>query len=218
MTAQSLMRSVRNLVLVLGDQPGVSSAALDAFDPEAGFGWMAEVAGEARHIWAAKPHIAVFLSCMHHFRDKVNAQGFPVDYRHLDDPETRGTLGAELRRAEEAREPKGPSWCNRVNGGCSMISATQQIRLGCCCRSVQTVTTYARGPMGDLACPFTALHWDFLKRHEALSSQNRRMGLELRDLRRIDADEQHAVRQRASRVRRDLVSDWGATGDSQRAR
>jgi deoxyribodipyrimidine photolyase-related protein len=67
---------------------------------------MAEVPGEAQHVWATKQHIAIFLSAMRHFRDQLQAEGFRVDYRSMDHPDNRGTLGAELRRVAEARRPK----------------------------------------------------------------------------------------------------------------
>jgi deoxyribodipyrimidine photolyase-related protein len=67
---------------------------------------MAEVEAESKHVWATKPHIAIFLSAMRHFRDTLHAQGFRVDYREIDDLDNRGSLGAELRRAAEARRPE----------------------------------------------------------------------------------------------------------------
>ena len=87
---------VRHLVLVLGDQLDIGSAAFDGFDPQVDLVWMAEVAGEATHVWASRPHIALFLSSMRHFRDRLNDEGFPVEYRRLEDPENRGTLGLSL--------------------------------------------------------------------------------------------------------------------------
>jgi deoxyribodipyrimidine photolyase-related protein len=61
--------------------------------------------------------------------------------------------------------------------------------------------------LGDEACPFTTLYWDFLMRHEERFSRNRRMGLQLHNLRKIDADERRAIRRKASRVRMALTSD-----------
>ncbi|MGD2147983.1 MAG: cryptochrome/photolyase family protein, partial [Anaerolineae bacterium] len=61
--------------------------------------------------------------------------------------------------------------------------------------------------VGDNACPFTTLYWDFLMRHEALLGRNRRMGLQLRNLRRLDANEKQAIRRRASFIRHDVGSD-----------
>jgi deoxyribodipyrimidine photolyase-related protein len=103
----------RHLVLVLGDQLDAGSAAFDGFDRQADVVWMAEVAEEAEHVWTTKSHIAIFLSSMRHFRDRLRANGFSVDYREMDDasvdrdngPYARSSLGAELRRAVEAWKP-----------------------------------------------------------------------------------------------------------------
>ena len=74
---------IRNLVLVLGDQLDRRSAAFDQFDPGHDRVWMAEVAEESTHVWAAKPRIALFLSAMRHFRDRLRAEGIAIDYREL---------------------------------------------------------------------------------------------------------------------------------------
>ncbi len=87
---------VRHLVLVLGDQLDAQSAVFDGFDPSVDAVWMAEVAGEAEHVWSSKPRIAIFLSAMRHFRDVLRAQGIHVHYRQLDDPDKRGSFVAEL--------------------------------------------------------------------------------------------------------------------------
>ncbi len=100
---------IRHLVLVLGDQLDAGSAAFDGFDPRADVVWMAEVMEEAEHVWASKPHIALFLSAMRHFRDRLRAEGSPpvrIDYCELDHPDNRGSLGAELSRAVEAWQPQ----------------------------------------------------------------------------------------------------------------
>jgi deoxyribodipyrimidine photolyase-related protein len=54
---------------------------------------------------------------------------------------------------------------------------------------------------GTKACPFTTLYWDFLARHEALLAKNQRMGMQLRNLARLDADERSAIAMQASALR-----------------
>ena len=51
----SAAKSVRSLVLVLGDQLDAESSALDGFDPHRDVIWMAEVAEESEHVWTSKP-------------------------------------------------------------------------------------------------------------------------------------------------------------------
>jgi deoxyribodipyrimidine photolyase-related protein len=55
---------------------------------------------------------------------------------------------------------------------------------------------------GDTACPFTTLYWDFLMRHEAVMARNPRMALQVRNLGRLTAEQQQAVKDRAASIRR----------------
>jgi deoxyribodipyrimidine photolyase-related protein len=73
----------RHLVLVLGDQLDERSAAFDGFEPARDGVWMAEVAEESTHVWTHKARIAVFLAGMRHFRDRLEARGYAVDYTEL---------------------------------------------------------------------------------------------------------------------------------------
>ena len=56
--------------------------------------------------------------------------------------------------------------------------------------------------VGERACPFTTLYWDFLMRHETLLAANPRMGPQVRNLGRLDAATRDAVRERAAAIRR----------------
>jgi deoxyribodipyrimidine photolyase-related protein len=58
--------------------------------------------------------------------------------------------------------------------------------------------------VGDDACPFTTLYWDFLARHRELFRRRGRMGLQLRNLDRKAPDELKAIRERARRLIRHL--------------
>lgn len=95
-----------NLVIILGDQLDAVSAAFDGFDPRRDRVWMAEVVGEATHVWSHQARIALFLSAMRHFRDRLRNQGWPVAYRSLDEADNQGTLAAELRRAILLHRPE----------------------------------------------------------------------------------------------------------------
>jgi deoxyribodipyrimidine photolyase-related protein len=57
-----------------------------------------------------------------------------------------------------------------------------------------------RKATGPDACPFTALYWDFLARHEDRFRQNRRMAMQMKNLDR-KADELPAIRREAEAVR-----------------
>jgi len=56
--------------------------------------------------------------------------------------------------------------------------------------------------VGERACPFTTLYWDFLLRHETLLAANPRMALQVRNLARLDEGQRQAVRARAEAIRR----------------
>jgi deoxyribodipyrimidine photolyase-related protein len=56
---------------------------------------------------------------------------------------------------------------------------------------------------GPKACPFTTLYWDFLLRKEESLSGNHRMGMQLRNLKRLDESRRDEIRARAEKVRKD---------------
>ncbi len=77
------MPSQPRLVLVLGDQLDLQSAAFDGFDPRRDVVWMAEVAAESTKVWSVKARIAVFLAAMRHFREALREKGWRVDYHEM---------------------------------------------------------------------------------------------------------------------------------------
>lgn len=58
--------------------------------------------------------------------------------------------------------------------------------------------------VGENACPFTTLYWDFLARHQKLLSQNRRMALQVKNLEKKAAEEVRAIRAAAANLRDNL--------------
>ena len=101
-----MARPTRNLVIVLGDQLDAEAAALDGFDPKRDMIWMAEVAGEAEHVWTSKPRIAVFLAAMRHFCDGQIKLGRRVNYAELEDAGNTQTLAGELARSVAVLKPE----------------------------------------------------------------------------------------------------------------
>ena len=102
--------TVRNLVIVLGDQLDDASSAFDNFDPTQDVIWMAEVMGESTHVWSAKQRTALFLSAMRHFAQSLRTRtsdrtSWTVDYTMLDDPANTDTLAGELTRAIARSKP-----------------------------------------------------------------------------------------------------------------
>jgi deoxyribodipyrimidine photolyase-related protein len=99
-------KSVRSLVLVLGDQLDPAAAAFDDFDAKRDVVWLAEVAEESEHVWASKPRIAVFLAAMRHFCAGRRKLGHTVSYTTLDDPANTQSLATELARAAAELRPE----------------------------------------------------------------------------------------------------------------
>ena len=56
--------------------------------------------------------------------------------------------------------------------------------------------------VGETACPYTTLYWDFLARHEALLARNPRMTLQVKNLARLTLADRQAVQERATAIRR----------------
>jgi deoxyribodipyrimidine photolyase-related protein len=55
--------------------------------------------------------------------------------------------------------------------------------------------------VGDEACPFTTLYWDFLLRHERRFAANPRMALQVKNAARLSPTERAAVQARAGEIR-----------------
>lgn len=100
------MSRVRYLVLVLGDQLDVHSAAFDGFDAAQDGVFMAEVAEESTHVPSHKVRTAYFFSAMRHFAEGLRGGGFHVVYRKLDAKDNAGSLDAEWRRAVQNLRPE----------------------------------------------------------------------------------------------------------------
>lgn len=63
--------------------------------------------------------------------------------------------------------------------------------------------------VGDDACPFTTLYWDFLMRHAAMLQANPRMRYPLENLGRLDESEKVAIRARADALRQGEATPGG---------
>jgi deoxyribodipyrimidine photolyase-related protein len=100
------MNTVRNLVIVLGDQLDLESSAFDQFDLKRDLVWMAEVTQESTHVPSSKQRIAVFLSAMRHFADALRQKKIPLEYIALNDPENTGMLAGELARVISKHKPQ----------------------------------------------------------------------------------------------------------------
>ena len=76
---------------------------------------------------------------------------------------------------------------------------------------ISRMSDYCRGcrfdprkAVGEEACPFTTLYWDFLARHRDRLRGNRRMGFQLSNLERKDEGERQAIGKSATLLRREI--------------
>jgi deoxyribodipyrimidine photolyase-related protein len=77
---------------------------------------------------------------------------------------------------------------------------------------IQRMSNYCKGcrydpaeSVGEKACPFTTLYWDFLMRHEDKLSTVGRMDMQLRNLTRITPAKKKQIRERAQHLRESLA-------------
>lgn len=98
-------QQVRNLVLVLGDQLDLDSAAFDGFEADRDVVLQMEVMEETSYIPQHKKRIAYFLASMRHFRDELAARGRRVHYVEIDAPENTGRFETEIARAQHVLRP-----------------------------------------------------------------------------------------------------------------
>ncbi|MGX8236768.1 cryptochrome/photolyase family protein [Exiguobacterium undae] len=59
--------------------------------------------------------------------------------------------------------------------------------------------------LGDNACPFNALYWDFIARHEERFSGNQRMSMMYRQWAKRDQADQQAIRKKATALKKQLA-------------
>jgi deoxyribodipyrimidine photolyase-related protein len=60
--------------------------------------------------------------------------------------------------------------------------------------------------LGESACPFNSLYWDFFQRHQATLSKNPRLGIVYRQLKNMSPDSLDAITQKATALRANLES------------
>lgn len=74
----------RRLIVVLGDQLDPDASWTRVARKERDLVWMAEASDESTHVWSHRQRIALFLSAMRHFRDRLRAAGWEVAYQSLE--------------------------------------------------------------------------------------------------------------------------------------
>ncbi len=106
MPRASPSKTVRNVVLVLGDQLSPALSSLAACDPSRDVVVMCEVMEEARYVKHHKKKIILLFSAMRHFADELKRLGWRVAYTRLDDSANTGSFTNEVARAVAAHQPE----------------------------------------------------------------------------------------------------------------
>lgn len=94
----------RHLVLILGDQLDLDSAALAGFDPAQDTVLMVEVPHESTKVWSHQARTACFLSAMRHFSQQLVERGIPCEYSQLGQHD-HATLCDAVREALRRHRP-----------------------------------------------------------------------------------------------------------------
>ena len=77
----------------------------------------------------------------------------------------------------------------------------------CCSRSRVAASTrsvlqaMSLKKLGEKACPYNALYWDFFARHQATLGSNFRLGMTYRQLQKMEGPQLDALREHASQLR-----------------
>lgn len=98
--------SVRNLVLVLGDQLSEELSSLSGFDPAQDVVLMVEVRAEAVYVNKHKQKIALVLAAMRHFARLLRLSGITVDYVDFEHTANTGDFSGEISRAVARHRPE----------------------------------------------------------------------------------------------------------------
>jgi deoxyribodipyrimidine photolyase-related protein len=98
--------TVRNLIVVLGDQLSVGLSSLAAGDPNKDLVLLMEVQDEATYVRHHKKKIAFIFSAMRHFAEALRQAGWTVDYVRLEAPGNTGSFAGEVERAIGRHNPE----------------------------------------------------------------------------------------------------------------
>jgi deoxyribodipyrimidine photolyase-related protein len=91
----------QSLIPVLGDQLSPTLSSLQRGDKSRDIVFMAEVMAEASYVRHHKKKIALVFSAMRHFAEKLQSEGWRVDYVKLDDDGNTQNLKDEIARARK---------------------------------------------------------------------------------------------------------------------
>ena len=71
---------IKRIILILGDQLDEAHPALSDYNQKTDIVLMIESSAEANYVWSHKARIAIFLSAMRHYAQKLSQNGYIVKY------------------------------------------------------------------------------------------------------------------------------------------
>ena len=83
MASKMVLKMIRKLVVVLGDQLNRDALVWQDFDPTLDAIWMAELPEESTHVQSHKQRTVLFLSAMRHFAEYLRQQAWSLHYLAL---------------------------------------------------------------------------------------------------------------------------------------
>ena len=70
--------TTKRIILILGDQLDEAHPALSHYNADTDMILMIESSFEANYVWSHKARIAIFLSAMRHFAQKLSESGYAI--------------------------------------------------------------------------------------------------------------------------------------------
>lgn len=120
----------------------------------------------------------------------------------------RWYLGVYIDAFEWVELPNTLGMSQRADGG--LIATKPYVSSGA---YINRMSDYCKGcaydhkqKLGEQACPFNALYWDFFARHEPVLGSNPRLGLVYRQLQKLQGSQLDALRAQAEETRAGLGS------------
>ena len=211
---------VRNLVLVLGDQLDADGAAFDGFDAKRDRVLMSEVTEEASYVPQHAQRLVLFFSAMRHLRAELEGRGCTVLYGALDDKANTQTLTGELERRVRTTYPERVVLCQpgdhrvlsaiKVSTDGGIVGSTPYCASG---NYISRMSNYCKScrynpgqAVGEDACPFTTLYWDFLSRNDKRLRGNRRMAFQFKNLDRKSTADCRDIKRQATKLKTALTT------------
>ncbi len=105
MNYQPSDKSIRNMLVIFGDQLSMEATAFNELDKKLDAVLMMEVDHEATYIPQHKIRLVLFFSAMRHFRDALVKKGYRVLYTELEDQENTHSFAGEIERFVHSCQP-----------------------------------------------------------------------------------------------------------------